>query len=124
MVFKTNSNCYIPGISFKNSSAAVKDNIYSSALYIYIYFLFIILRRCKFLIYKFTNSSMNINSVKLSRFLDLRGNLTIVNAKPTRKACFSSEKKYLAPRIYQAKLCLAVFLCSQRTESLLQFHEK
>ena len=34
-----------------------------------------------------------------SRFLDLRGNLGIVKEKPTRKTCFSREKKRLAPRI-------------------------
>ena len=45
-----------------------------------------------------------------SRFLDLRGNLRIVKEKPTRKTCFFREKKRLALRIYQAKLCLAVFL--------------
>ena len=45
-----------------------------------------------------------------SRFLDLRENLGIVKEKPTRKTCFSREKKCLAPRIYQAKFCLAAFL--------------
>ena len=45
-----------------------------------------------------------------SRFLDLRRNLGIVKEKPTRKTCFSREKKCLAPRIYQAKFCLAAFL--------------
>ena len=49
-----------------------------------------------------------------SRFLDLRGNLGIVKEKPTRKTCFSREKKSLAPRIYQAKFCLGEFLWSQR----------
>ena len=49
-----------------------------------------------------------------SRFLDLLGNLGIVKDKPTRKTCFSREKKRLAPRIYQAKFCLAAFLWSQR----------
>ena len=43
-------------------------------------------------------------------FLDLRGNLGIVREKPTRKTCFCREKKRLAPRIYQAKFCLAAFL--------------
>ena len=37
-----------------------------------------------------------------SRFLDLRGNLGIVKEKPTRKNCFSREKKRAASRIYQA----------------------
>ena len=36
-----------------------------------------------------------------SRFLDLRGNLGIVKEKPTRKTCFSREKKRLAPRTKQ-----------------------
>ena len=49
-----------------------------------------------------------------SRFLGLRGNLGIVKEKSTRKTCFYREKKCLAPRIYQAKFCLAVFLWSQR----------
>ena len=47
------------------------------------------------------------------RFLDLRGNLRIVKEKATGKTWFSREKKRLAPRIYQAKFCLAAFL-SQR----------
>ena len=46
-----------------------------------------------------------------SRFFDLRGNLLNVKEKPTRKTCFSREKKRLAPRIYQAKFCLAAILC-------------
>ena len=45
-----------------------------------------------------------------SRFLDLHGNLGIVKQKATRKTCFSREKKRIAPRIYQAKFCLAAFL--------------
>ena len=45
-----------------------------------------------------------------SRFFDIRGNLGNVKEKPTRKTCFSREKKRLAPRIYQAKFCLAAFL--------------
>ena len=53
-----------------------------------------------------------------SRFLDLRGNLGIVNEKPTRKTCFSREKKHLAPHIYKAKFCLAALTS---TESLLYF---
>ena len=40
-----------------------------------------------------------------SRFFDLRGNLGIVKEKPTRKTCFSHEKKRLTPRIYLAKFC-------------------
>ena len=44
------------------------------------------------------------------RFLDLCGSLGIVKEKPTRKTCFSREKKGLAPRIYQAKFGLAAFL--------------
>ena len=47
-----------------------------------------------------------------SRFFDFRGNLRIVKEKPTRKTCFSGEKKRLAPRIYEAKFCPAVFLWS------------
>ena len=35
-----------------------------------------------------------------SRFLNLRGNLGIVKEKPTRKTCFSREKKRLAQRVY------------------------
>ena len=111
-------------ISLSHSATCKATRTYhfiTRLFFIFIFFLFIILRRYKFLIYKFTNSTMNINSVKLSRFLDLRGNLAIVNAKPTRKAFSPVKKKYLAPRIYQAKLCLSVFHCSQRTESLLQF---
>ena len=45
-----------------------------------------------------------------SRFLDLDRNLGIVKEKPTRKTCFSRKKKRPAPRIYQAKFCLVVFL--------------
>ena len=41
-------------------------------------------------------------------------NFGIVKEKPTRKTCFSREKKCLAPCIYQAKFCLALFLRSQR----------
>ena len=44
-----------------------------------------------------------------SRFLDLHGNFGIVKEKPTRKTCFSCEKKCLAPRIYRAKFCLGCF---------------
>ena len=44
-----------------------------------------------------------------SRFLNLSGNLGIAKEKPTRKTCFSRERKRLAPRIYQAKFCLARF---------------
>ena len=44
-----------------------------------------------------------------SRFFDLLGNLRIVKEKPTRKTCFSREKKRLAPRIYQAKFCWRCF---------------
>ena len=50
-----------------------------------------------------------------SRFFDIRGNLGNVKEKPTRKTCFSREKKRLAPRIYQAKFCLAAFLRCQRS---------
>ena len=56
----------------------------------------------------------DIARLVFSRFLDLRGNLGIVKEKPTRKTCFSRKKKHLAPRIYQAKFCLAPFLWSQR----------
>ena len=45
-----------------------------------------------------------------SRFLDLRVNLGSVKEKLTRKTYFPREKKRLAPRIYQAKFCLAAFL--------------
>ena len=45
-----------------------------------------------------------------SRFFEIRGNLGNVKEKPTRKTCFSREKKRLALRIYQAKFCLAAFL--------------
>ena len=34
----------------------------------------------------------------------------MLKEKPTRKTCFSREKKRLAPRICQAKFCLAAFL--------------
>ena len=49
-----------------------------------------------------------------SRFLELRGNLGIVKEKPTRKTCFSREKKRLAPRIYHAIFCLASFFSRRR----------
>ena len=49
-----------------------------------------------------------------SRFLDLLRNPGIIKKKPTRKTCFSREKICLAPRIHQAKFCLAAFLWSQR----------
>ena len=49
-----------------------------------------------------------------SRFLDLRGNFGIVKEKPTRKSCFSREKKHISPSIYQTQLCLAAFPSSQR----------
>ena len=45
-----------------------------------------------------------------SRFFYFRGNLRTVTEKLTRKICFSRKKKRLAPRIYQAKFCLAAFL--------------
>ena len=54
--------------------------------------------------------SLCCNRLVFSRFLDLRENLGIVKGKLTRKTCFPREKKHLAPRIYQAKFCLAVFL--------------
>ena len=38
-----------------------------------------------------------------SQFLDLRGNFGNVKEKPTRKTCFSREKKRLTLRIYLAK---------------------
>ena len=55
------------------------------------------------------------NFPKLTRlvfswFLGLLGNFHIVKENPTRKTCFSHEKKRLAPRIYRAKFCLAAFL--------------
>ena len=53
---------------------------------------------------------MNRARLVFSRFFDIRGNLGNVIEKPTRKTCFSHEKKRLAPRIYQAKFCLAAFL--------------
>ena len=51
-----------------------------------------------------------VHRLVYSRFFDLRGNLGIVKEKPTRKTCFSRDKKCLAPSIYQAKFCLAAFL--------------
>ena len=45
-----------------------------------------------------------------SRFFDIRGNFGNVKEKPTRRPCFSREKKRLALRIYQVKFCLAAFL--------------
>ena len=45
-----------------------------------------------------------------SWFFDIHRNLGNVKEKPTRKTCFSREKKHPAPRIYQAKFCLAAFL--------------
>ena len=47
-------------------------------------------------------------------FSESVGSLGILKEKPTRKTCFSHEKKRLARRIYQAKFCLAAFLWSQR----------
>ena len=49
----------------------------------------------------------NLPSCRLvfSRFFDLRGNPGNVKEKPTRKTCFSREKKRLTPRIYLAKFC-------------------
>ena len=54
----------------------------------------------------------NLNNVRLafSRISGLHRNFEIVKEKPTRKTCFSHEKKHLAPRIYQAKFCLAYFI--------------
>ena len=49
-----------------------------------------------------------------SHFLELHGNLENVKGKPTKKTCFSSEKKRLTERIYETKFCLAAFLGSQR----------
>ena len=43
-------------------------------------------------------------------FFDIRGKLGNAKEKPTRKTCFSREKKRLAPRIYLAKFCQAAFL--------------
>ena len=54
---------------------------------------------------------MNIIRLVLSQFLDLCGYLGNGKEKPTRKTCFSREKKRLTPRI-------------SSTESLLYFHEK
>ena len=45
-----------------------------------------------------------------TRYLNLFGNLGIVKEKPTRKTCFSREKKRLATHIYPAKFCMAAFL--------------
>ena len=53
---------------------------------------------------------MYLDRLVFSRFFDIRGNLGNVKEKTTRKTCFSREKKRLAPRIYQAKFCLAAFL--------------
>ena len=54
-----------------------------------------------------------------SRFLDLHGNFGIVTEKPTRKTCFSSEKKCLASRIYRAKFCLGCFFEVNRISIIL-----
>ena len=59
-------------------------------------------------------SFQKLSRLVVSRFLDLRGNLGIVKEKPTKKTCFSREKKHLAPCIYLAKLCQVAFLWSQR----------
>ena len=53
---------------------------------------------------------MYLDRLVFSRFIYIRGNLGNVKEKTTRKTCFSREKKRLAPRIYQAKFCLAAFL--------------
>ena len=45
-----------------------------------------------------------------SRFLDLPGSLVISIEKPTKKTCFSREKERVAPRMYKAKFCQALFL--------------
>ena len=50
-----------------------------------------------------------VHRLVFSRFFDIRGNLGNVKEKPTRKTCFSHEKKRLAPSIYQAKFCVAAF---------------
>ena len=58
---------------------------------------------------EFCEISKNVSFARLvfSRFFDLRGNLGNVKEKPTRKTCFSREKKRLTPRIYLAKFCKA-----------------
>ena len=58
----------------------------------------------------FHKQSQNNSRLVFSRFFDNRGNLGNDKEKPTRKTCFSREKKRLTPRIYQAKFCLAAFL--------------
>ena len=40
------------------------------------------------------------------RFFDLRGHLGNVEEKPTRKSCFSREKKHLTLCIYLCKILL------------------
>ena len=57
-----------------------------------------------------TKKNTRVVSIDVSRFLDLCGNLGNGKEKPTRKTCFSREKKRLTPRINQAKFCLAAFL--------------
>ena len=63
-----------------------------------------------------------VNRLVFCRLLDLRGNLGIVKEKPTRKTCFSHEKKRLAPHLPSKILPGGVSL--KESESLLYFHEK
>ena len=57
------SECPTPYICALRSPTPYKSPTpVGASWYIYIFFLFIILRRYKFLIYKFTNSTMNTNS--------------------------------------------------------------
>ena len=58
-----------------------------------------------------------------SRFLDLRGNLEIVKEKPTRKTCFSREKKAPSSTHLPSKI-LPGDISLKSTESLLYFNEK
>ena len=67
-----------------------------------------------FIIRIFSNINLCWLRLVFSRFLDLNRNLGNVKEKPTRKTCFSCERKRLAPRVYQAKFYLPAILGSQR----------
>ena len=72
-------------------------------------------RKCRvFIIRIFSNINLCWHRLVFSQFLDLNRNLGNVKEKPTRKTCFSCERKRLALRIYQAKFYLPAMLWSQR----------
>ena len=52
--------------------------------------------------------NLGIFRMVFSQLLNLRRNTWNVKVKSTRNTCFSSERKSLAPRIYQAKFLLPI----------------